>query len=597
MDYVQELITSLFWILKAIAITAIVFTIVLWFLVKTTRWGQQFWSLAHEYLSPKRSVKPLIYFVVIVFFNLFSVRLDILFSEWYKAMYDALQNSNENIFWIQMVVFSVLAAINISNVLLLYYLGQRFTIQWRTELNRQLVDKWLDKQAYYKTQYVYNQLDNPDQRIQQDIQSYVSNSLSFATGVISSVVSIVAFTQILWNLSGEMTVGSITVPHAMVFLVFIYVLVTSVFAFRIGRPLIQLNFANERLNANYRYSLIRIKEYAESIAFFRGENMERNILFKQFDKVIGNVWKMVYMTLKLSGFNLMVSQVSVVFPFIIQASRFFSKQIQLGDLIQTSQSFGRVQSALSYFRNAYDEFAGYRAVLNRLTGFHSAIEQATQPTEVQLHPLESAVRFEQVSVKKPTGETLITDLTFDLPQGSSLLIKGPSGAGKTTLLRTIAGLWSHANGDIYLPQQSALFLPQKPYLPQGRLIDALFYPNLAPDNVDLAQAADTMRAVQLGHLSDKLEQENDWTRVLSLGEQQRLAFARLLITQPKIAFLDEASASMDEGLEDAMYRLLHERLPNTTIISVGHRSTLNVHHQQQLEIDPVNLRWQLIVGH
>ncbi|TYG34344.1 ABC transporter ATP-binding protein/permease [Lonepinella koalarum] len=597
MDYVQELITSLFWILKAIAITAIVFTIVLWFLVKTTRWGQQFWSLAHEYLSPKRSVKPLIYFVVIVFFNLFSVRLDILFSEWYKAMYDALQNSNENIFWIQMVVFSVLAAINISNVLLLYYLGQRFTIQWRTELNRQLVDKWLDKQAYYKTQYVYNQLDNPDQRIQQDIQSYVSNSLSFATGVISSVVSIVAFTQILWNLSGEMMVGSITVPHAMVFLVFIYVLVTSVFAFRIGRPLIQLNFANERLNANYRYSLIRIKEYAESIAFFRGENMERNILFKQFDKVIGNVWKMVYMTLKLSGFNLMVSQVSVVFPFIIQASRFFSKQIQLGDLIQTSQSFGRVQSALSYFRNAYDEFAGYRAVLNRLTGFHSAIEQATQPTEVKLHPLESAVRFEQVSVKKPTGETLITDLTFELPQGSSLLIKGPSGAGKTTLLRTIAGLWSHANGDIYLPQQSALFLPQKPYLPQGRLIDALFYPNLAPDNVDLVQAADTMRAVQLGHLSDKLEQENDWTRVLSLGEQQRLAFARLLITQPKIAFLDEASASMDEGLEDAMYRLLHERLPNTTIISVGHRSTLNVHHQQQLEIDPVNHRWQLILGH
>ncbi|WP_439240134.1 ABC transporter ATP-binding protein/permease [Lonepinella sp. BR2474] len=597
MDYTQELITSLFWILKAIGITAIVFTAVLWFLVKTTHWGQQFWSLAKDYLSPKRSVKPLIYFIVIVFFNLFSVRLDILFSEWYKAMYDALQNSNENIFWIQMVVFSVLATINISNVLLLYYLGQRFTIQWRTELNQEMVDKWLGEQAYYKTQYIYNQLDNPDQRIQQDIQSYVSSSLSFATGVISSVVSIVAFTQILWNLSGPMDVGSFTIPHAMVFLVFIYVLVTSVFAFRIGRPLIQLNFANERLNANYRYSLIRIKEYAESIAFFRGEKMERNILFKQFDKVIGNVWKMVHMTLKLSGFNLMVSQVSVVFPFIIQASRFFSKQIQLGDLIQTSQSFGRVQSALSYFRNAYDEFASYRAVLDRLTGFHSAIDQANQPNEVRLHHTESAVRFEQVSVKKPTGETLIADLTFDLPQGSSLLIKGPSGAGKTTLLRTIAGLWSHANGDIYLPQQNALFLPQKPYLPQGRLIDALFYPNLAPDNVDFAQAADTMRAVQLGHLSDKLEQENDWTRVLSLGEQQRLAFARLLITQPQIAFLDEASASMDEGLEDAMYRLLHERLPHTTIISVGHRSTLNVHHQQQLEIDPVNHAWQLMVGH
>ena len=594
MNYSQELLTSLLWIVKAIGITALFFTFIVWVLVKTTRWGHQFWLLARGYLSPKRSLKPLTYFVVIVFFNLVSVRLDILFSEWYKAMYDALQKMDANVFWIQMAVFSVLAAVHIGNILLTYYLTQRFTIQWRTWLNEQMVEKWTQNQAYYKSQYVYNQLDNPDQRIQQDVQSFVSSSLSFATGVISSAVSIVAFTQILWNLSGPMTISGVTIPHAMVYLVFIYVLVTSVIAFKIGRPLIHLNFANERLNANYRYSLIRVKEYAESIAFFRGEKMEKSVLFKQFNQVIDNVWKMVYMTLKLSGFNVMMTQISVIFPFIIQAGRYFSNQIQLGDLIQTAQSFGRVQSALSYFRNAYDDFTGYRAVLDRLTGFHTAITQATAESRVVIKDSESAVIFDQLFVKKPTGEILIKNLSLTLPQGASVLIKGPSGAGKTTLLRTLAGLWSFSEGTVSYPLHQALFLSQKPYLPQGRLIDALYYPAVAPDNADLNQAAEIMRDVQLGHLADKLKQENDWTRVLSLGEQQRLSFARILIHQPAVAFLDEATASMDEGLEDAMYRLVRERLPNTTIISVGHRSTLQIHHQQQLVINPDNQSWALV---
>lgn len=593
MDYNQELLNSLLWILKAIGVTSVVFSLTLWLLIKTTKWASQFWLLAKGYVSPKRSLKPLFYFVVIVFFNLLSVRLDILFSQWYKAMYDALQNMNADIFWVQMAVFSVLAAVHIGNILLTYYLTQRFTIQWRTWLNDNMVETWLENQAYYKVQYLSDNFDNPDQRIQQDVQSYVSTSLSFATGVISSVVSIVAFTQILWNLAGPMTIAGVTIPHAMVFLVFIYVLVTSIIAFRIGRPLIQLNFLNERLNANYRYSLIRLKEYAESIAFFRGEKMEQNLLFRQFNQVIGNVWKMVYMTLKLSGFNVLVTQVSVIFPFIIQANRYFSKQIQLGDLIQTAQAFGRVQAALSYFRNAYDDFAGYRAVLDRLTGFHSAISQANQSTQIEFKSSESAVKFEQVFVKKPNGESLVENLNLELAQGTKLLIKGPSGAGKTTLLRTIAGLWAYSEGTIHCPTNS-LFLSQKTYLPQGRLIDALYYPNLAPQDVDLANATAIMQQVQLGHLADNLNQENDWTRVLSLGEQQRLSFARVLIQQPQVVFLDEATASMDEGLEYAMYHLLTSTLPQMTIISVGHRSTLQTHHNHQLLIDPQHKTWELI---
>ena len=228
MDYTQELLDSLLWISKAMAITAVVFPLAVYILAKNTRWGRQFWLLAKGYLTPTRTLQPIIYFVIIVFFNLLSVRLDILFSEWYKAMYNALQKMEESIFWIQMIVFCVLATVHMANVLLTYYLTQRFTIQWRTWLNEQMVEKWTNNQAYYKTQYVYNQLDNPDQRIQQDVQSYVSSSISFATGVISAVVSIVAFTIILWGLAGPMTIAGITIPHAMVYFVFMYLLLKLV---------------------------------------------------------------------------------------------------------------------------------------------------------------------------------------------------------------------------------------------------------------------------------------------------------------------------------------------------------------------------------
>lgn len=593
MNWTEELFTSLIWIFKSLLITGVVFTIMLAILAKTTRWGHQFWLLAQGYLSPKHSLKPIVYFFVIVFFNLLAVRLDILFSNWYNAMYSALQEMNAKVFWQQMFVFSGLAAVHVINVLLTYYLTQSFTIQWRTWLNEKMLAQWTDNQAYYKTQFLATQLDNPDQRIQQDIISYVSSSIGFATGVISSTVSLVAFTLILWDLSGPMMVAGVEIPHMMVFLVFIYVLISSVLAFKIGRPLITLNFINERLNANYRYSLIRLKEYAESIAFYRGEKAEKSLLLKQFERVIHNVWQMVYRTLKLSGFNLVVSQISVIFPFIIQATRYFSEQIKLGDLIQTAQAFGKVQTALSFYRNSYDDFTAYRAVLDRLTGFHSAIEQSQQASHTELQNSPQQVVFRELNVNTPDGEPLIKSLNFTLNQGDSLLIQGPSGAGKTTLLRTVAGLWSYSEGYIACPQDNALFLSQKPYLPQGRLIDALYYPQATPENADLEKAQEIIKKVQLGHLAEKLEQENDWTRVLSLGEQQRLAFARLLLHKPSVAFLDEATASMDEGLEDAMYRLIRAELPQTIIISVGHRSTLQCHHQQHLRINP-DKSWDFI---
>lgn len=282
----------------------------------------------------------------------------------------------------------------------------------------------------------------------------------------------------------------------------------------------------------------------------------------------------------------------MIFPFIIQAGRYFAGQIKLGDLVQTSQAFGRVQSSLSFYRNSYSSFTSYRAVLNRLTGFEQAIEHSQKEPLSNIHSSENNVRLENLSVYTPNEQSLVKNINLSLQTGESLLIQGQSGIGKTTLLRTLAGLWPYAKGDIYRPLESSLFLSQKPYLPQGKLIDALYYPSSVPPKVNLEEAASFLAKVQLAYLSDKLMEMEDWTKVLSLGEQQRLSFARILLHKPKVVFLDEASASLDEGLEDAMYRLLKESLPQTIVISVGHRSTLTMHHDNQLIIQK-DAQWSL----
>ena len=583
MDYTQEIITSSLWIARTLALTVIFFSLGIFLLVRLTHWGKQFWMFAGGYLSPKRSIKPLLFFVLIVTLTLFSVRLSLVHSTWYNNMYTALQEFNQTVFWEQMILFCFIAGFSVAAALISYYLNQRFSINWIEWLNTELLEKWMDKRAYYKSQYMGNNLDNPDQRIQQDIQSYVKTTLSLSTGVIDAVTSMISYTILLWGLAGPMTLLGIEIPRAMVYLVFAYVIFTTLIAFWLGKPLIRLNFANEKLNANYRYSLIRVKEYAESIAFYAGEKVEKSRLYKQFRAVIDNMWDIVFRALKFSGFNLVVSQISVVFPLLIQVGRYFEKQIKLGDLMQTLQVFGKLHSNLSFFRNTYDSFAEYKATLDRLTGFHYSVEAAQKQSKTDITDHPTDVIFQHLSVKSPMGKILIKDLNLTLTQGNSLLIQGQSGVGKTTLLRAIAGLWSYAEGKIFCPQHNTLFLSQRPYLPQGNLLTALYYPDTT-ENVDLAKITRVLEQVQLAHLQDRLEQEQDWSRILSLGEQQRLAFARLLLHKPKVAFLDEASASLDEGMEHAMYRLIHEELPNTTIISVGHRSTLVPLHQQQLEL-------------
>ncbi len=583
MDWSKELLDSALWVGKAFVISSVLLVVLGFILIKTTRWASQFWMLAGHYFNPKEKPMTLVTFVVILLLSLFGVRVSVLFSNWYNTMYTALQKLDENTFWIQMAVFAVLASIHIIRALSSYYLQQRFTIKWRETLNEEMLSRWMDKKSYYRSYYLNNPIDNPDQRIQQDVVHFTQLSLELTLGVISSMVSAVAFTLILWGLSDEMQILGVTIPRGMVFLLFIYILVATVFAFKIGRPLIRLNFLDERLNANYRYSLIRVREYAESIAFYAGEKIEGSKLRQRFSKVISNVWDIVHRNVKFQGFNFFISQTAVIFPFIIQAPRFFAGKLELGGMVQTAQAFGNLADNLSFFRTAYDSFAQYRAVLDRLTGFHQNIDAADNLPVPHVRVEGDEVRLQNVSITTPNGRQLIKDLNLTVNPGDALLIQGPSGSGKTTLLRSIAGLWPYCEGEIIRPNQEVLFLSQKPYLPEGRLIDTLFYPAEVPaDGYDQAKAM--LHQVCLPHLENRLDEELNWSHTLSLGEQQRIAFARILLTRPKVAFIDEATSAMDEGLEYTMYKLLRDTFPELRLVSIGHRSTLHTHHTHLLQL-------------
>lgn len=591
MNWGNELLASGVWLGKAMLITVLISSIAIWLTTRFSRWGRQFLRLAGDFFRPaSNGWRPLLTILLVLLVTLAGVRVNVLFSNWYNEMYASLQKLDAKLFWASMLIFAVLASVHVGRSLFEVYIQQAFVIRWREWLNERMLSRWLQGQTFYRTQHLADPVDNPDQRIQQDIASFVSSSLALSMGVIDALVSTFEFTLILWGLSGVLAVFGLEIPRGMVFAVYLYVIVATVFAFGIGRPLIRLNFLNEKLGADYRYALVRLREYSESIAFYRGHLVEGAQLRQRFGRLIDNSWAILFRNLKFTGFNFVVSQTAAVFPFIIQAPRFFSKQISLGDMVQTAQAFGQLQDNLSFFRRAYDDFAQYKAVLDRLTGFLDAAEASDALPCAHTQPQSSGLQLGQLDITTPDGRPLLSGLSLSLAAGNALLIRGPSGSGKTTLLRAIAGLWPYCQGNIGYPLDSVLFLSQKPYLPLGSLRDALSYPQAAVADADRIQR--TLQAVQLGHLTSRLDEEADWSRILSLGEQQRLAFGRLLLAAPKVAFLDEATSAMDEGLEDALYRLVRSQLPETVLVSVGHRSTLLVHHSHQLQLEGEG-RWLL----
>jgi vitamin B12/bleomycin/antimicrobial peptide transport system ATP-binding/permease protein len=587
-DWSTEWWRSPIWVLGVWVLVMVGFALVGWLLIRRTGWGRQFWRLSSMYFVPfSRSwqgFRPILVVALLLLLTVMSVRLDVLLSFQGNELFTSLQENDQPAFWRSIVVFAVLATINVLLVLVTFYVGQAQLINWRLWLNQRMVGDWLTGAAYHRGRFVNAPIDNPDQRIQADVTSYASVSQGLALGAVSSMVTLVSFTVILWGLSGPLEVGGITIPRAMVFLAYIYVIIATVIAFRIGRPLIRLNFLNERLTASYRYALVRIRENSESVAFYRGEQVESGGLLARFAAVIDNVWAIVFRSLKFQGFNLVVNQIAVVFPVLIQAPRYFAGTISLGDVTQTATAFGNVQGALSFFRTAYDDFAGYRAVLNRLTGLLDSDEEARRLPGPVVEPRLSGFGMRNLDVRLPDGRPLISDLNLELASGASLLVKGPSGSGKTTLLRSMAGLWPHVSGAIGTSAEGrTLFCSQQPYLPLGTLRTALAYP-LPAAGLDDATAQDVLQAVLLGHLVGRLDEEADWAMILSPGEQQRLSFGRILLTRPALVFLDESTSALDEGMEYAMYALVRQRLPGCTIVSVGHRSTLDRLHTDELRL-------------
>jgi vitamin B12/bleomycin/antimicrobial peptide transport system ATP-binding/permease protein len=592
-DWSTEWFTSIVWILGVTVAAALGCWLIGWLLARSTAWGRQFARLAFPYFAPRgpEGWRPLLTALAVLALAIASVRLAVLNSYVNSGLFTALQELDAAAFTRYIGIFAVLSVGFLSQALLAFYMQQRLMIRWRVWLNDRILDDWLGNTAYHRGRFTSTPVDNPDQRIQEDVESFTRVSTSLAVGAVSSLVSLVSFTLILWQLSGPLNILGVEIPKAMVFIAYLYVIVATVIAFRIGRPLIGLNFLNERFNASFRYALVRLRENSEGIAFHRGEAVERNGLSTRFRAVISNAWAIVFRSLKFQGFNVIVSQYSQIIPLVVQAPRFFAGQVTLGDVSQTSIAFGQVEDALSFFRLAYDDFASYRAVLIRLTGLLDADAEARELPSATLEQGD-AVAVRDLTVRLPDDRVLVDDLDLELAAGASLFVTGVSGSGKTTLLRSLAGLWPYADGTVQRPLDGdALFLSQQPYVPLGTLRTALAYPGPGT-GVDDEQAIAVLRKVHLLHLADRLEEDTDWARRLSPGEQQRLGFGRVLLARPRVVFLDEATSALDEGMEHTLYTLLREELPETVIVSVGHRSTLNRFHAERLELLGDG-RWQV----
>jgi vitamin B12/bleomycin/antimicrobial peptide transport system ATP-binding/permease protein len=584
-DWSTEWWNSLIWIAGVSVATALVAALVGWPLSRTTSWGRQFRRLAFPYFAPRgpRGRRPLLAAFAVLVFTIAGVRVQVVNSYNINALYTALQELDAAGFARAVVFFAILSVVALAQVLIGFYIEQRLVIHFRVWLNDRVVGDWLDGRAYHRGRYTASLVDNPDQRIQEDVATFSSDSMTLITGAITSMVSLVSFSVILWQLSGPLTVAGVEIPRAMVFVAYLYVIVATVFAFRIGRPLIGLNFLNERFNASFRYALVRLRDNSEGIAFHRGEDVERRILRSRFDSVIDNAWAIVFRSLKFQGFNLVVTQFSQIIPLVIQAPRYFAGALTLGDVQQTASAFGQVEGALSFFRLAYDDFASYQAVLIRLNGLLDANADARTLPTVETEEGEG-LEVRDLTVGLPDDRVLVDDLDLRLSPGDGLLVMGPSGSGKTTLLRSLADLWPYADGFVRRPLgDDALFLSQQPYVPLGTLRTALTYPRTAED-VDDATASRVLEQVQLPHLAARLDEEADWAHRLSPGEQQRLGFARTLLARPRVVFLDEATSALDEGMEQALYTLLREELPEVVIVSVGHRSSLQQFHSERLEL-------------
>ena len=554
---------------------------------------QDVWYLTKSYWQSEEKKKAFWLLTCIIALTFGVVFMLVQLNTWNNSFYSALQNYDAEKISSELIHFSWLAAIYIILAVYSYYLQQTLILHWRRWLTTRFIDIWLQNKTYYNLQMFGKDTDNPDQRISEDVRQFVEMTLGFAIGILKSLCTFISFVFILYQLSGPLSFSFMgktwTIHGYMLWASLLYSILGTYITHVVGRKLVKLNFIQQRYEADFRFSMIRLRESAESVAFYRGEAQEGKVFKNRFKLLLDNFWQLVNKQKQLVFLNSGYSQIAIIFPFVVAMNRYLAKEVSLGGLMQVASAFGRVQDSLSYFVDMYSDIAQWQAVVMRLTYFGRHMHEVSQQAEqfhVDRFATSEAVSVEQMQVNLPDDTVLLQDISFTLQPGRNVLIKGVSGSGKSTLLRALAGIWPFVTGKINLPKtEELMFIPQKPYIPLGSLREALLYPGRKPlSDEELLYLLDLC---QIGYLRDKLDLVADWSHVLSVGEQQRLAFVRVHIQEPKWLFLDEATSALDEDTEAAMYALLAERLKQTTLVSIGHRSTLNKYHELMLVIDKV----------
>ena len=548
------------------------------------------WQLTVPYWrSPEKKLAYAL-LAVVVALNLGIVYINVLLTDWYNGFYDALQHYQAAAFWSAMLRFSWLAGIFIALAVYQTYLAEMLYIRWRRWLTDYYVGEWLERRTYYRMQLAHSGADNPDQRIADDIGAFISGLRHLSLGLLRSVVTLASFLTMLWVLSGRTKLpihGHMTeIPGYLVWAALIYSIVGTWLTLKIGRRLIGLNYNQQRYDADFRFALVRVRENSESIALYGGEERERETLTGRFASVFSNYWSIMRRQKMLNWFANGYTQIAVIFPFLVAAPSYFTHAIEIGLIMQIAAAFGQVQNAMSYVVSSFDMLAAWHAVVDRLSGFH---KQMLKVQDVSKHEgMErsegNAIALRGLELALPEGQLLLKDADLDIGLGTRVLLNGPSGSGKSTLMRALAGIWPYGRGRVTVPPATrSLFLPQRPYLSLGNLRELLLYPHGDHATSD-AVVAQALADVGMETLTSQLTIVKQWSLVLSLGEQQRLAFARILIQKPAWIYLDEATSALDEPAEAALYSLLRARLPNSTIVSVGHRTTLKAFHDRAVEL-------------
>lgn len=541
-----------------------------------------FFLMLKSYWGCKDSIKSWILLVVIISLTGSSVYIATSINSWYKEFWDTIQNYDIDGFKHQLIIFVILASIHVVVSVYNAYLKSCLAINWRTWLTGKTMTRWLESDNYYKLQLADKNTDNPDQRIAEDLNMFVSSTIVLIIGTATDLAMMISFGVVLWQLSSAVDITimgmSIHLPDGyMCYLALLYAILGTALTFYLGKPLVKLNFRQQRYEADFRFSLIRVRENSESIALYKGEEEENKYLRQSFSDLVANYIKLIVCTKRLGFLTLGYSQTAVIFPMLISAPLYFAKIITMGSIMQISSAFGRVQDSLSTLVSNFTSWASWKSVVDRLALFYLSMEEVEKLRCIAIEKNATKLEVRDLQIKSPRDKLLLEHVNLDLSSGESLLIRGASGCGKSTLIKALAGIWPYTQGQVrYLNEAKVLFLSQKPYLPQGSLRLAASYPS-AP--IEDGRTEQFFKLVGLEHLIPHLDEVDTWSHILSLGEQQRVAIVRALLNQPDMLFLDEASSAMDEQSESLVYDLLNQYLPQCIMISVGHRSTLIAKHK------------------